>query len=74
MDRVPILKIGEILLVSIQGDLDDHAVLTLQEDLALYPAVRLEGVDQSLVPVPPSEQRVHHRPGRRHGGLQGAEA
>lgn len=34
MDRVPILKIGEILLVSIQGDLDDHAVLTLQEDLA----------------------------------------
>ncbi|GII60448.1 anti-sigma factor antagonist [Sphaerisporangium krabiense] len=34
MDRVPILKIGDILLVSIQGDLDDHAVLTLQEDLA----------------------------------------
>ncbi|WP_220182762.1 STAS domain-containing protein [Sphaerisporangium album] len=34
MDRVPILKISDILLVSIQGDLDDHAVLTLQEDLA----------------------------------------
>ncbi|MEO3810000.1 STAS domain-containing protein [Sphaerisporangium sp. B11E5] len=34
MDRVPILKIGEILLVSIQGDLDDHTVLTLQEDIA----------------------------------------
>ncbi|MEU8266504.1 STAS domain-containing protein [Sphaerisporangium sp. NPDC049002] len=34
MDRVPILKIGDILLVSIQGDLDDQAVLTLQEDLA----------------------------------------
>ncbi|GAA1511965.1 STAS domain-containing protein [Sphaerisporangium rubeum] len=34
MDRVPILKIGDILLVSIQGDLDDHTVLTLQEDIA----------------------------------------
>jgi rsbT antagonist protein RsbS len=34
MDRVPILKIGDILLVSIQGDLDDEAVLTLQEDIA----------------------------------------
>ncbi|MFC6084662.1 STAS domain-containing protein [Sphaerisporangium aureirubrum] len=34
MDRVPILKIGDILLVSIQGDLDDETVLTLQEDIA----------------------------------------
>ncbi|MDH2425119.1 STAS domain-containing protein [Sphaerisporangium sp. TRM90804] len=34
MERVPILKIGDVLLVSIQGDLDDQAVLTLQEDLA----------------------------------------
>ncbi|GII78309.1 anti-sigma factor antagonist [Sphaerisporangium rufum] len=34
MDRVPILKIGDVLLVSIQGDLDDQSVLTLQEDLA----------------------------------------
>jgi rsbT antagonist protein RsbS len=34
MDRVPILKIGEVLLVSIQVDLQDQSVLTLQEDLA----------------------------------------
>jgi rsbT antagonist protein RsbS len=34
MDRVPILKIGDVLLVSIQVDLQDQGVLTLQEDLA----------------------------------------
>ena len=33
MDRVPILKIGDILLVSIQVDLQDHIALALQEDL-----------------------------------------
>lgn len=34
MERVPILKIGDILLVSIQIDLQDQTVLYLQEDLA----------------------------------------
>jgi rsbT antagonist protein RsbS len=34
MERIPILKIGDILLVSIQIDLEDQSVLTLQEDLA----------------------------------------
>lgn len=34
MERVPILKIGDILLVSIQIDLQDQSVLALQEDLA----------------------------------------
>ena len=34
MDRVPILKIGDVLLVSIQIDLQDQSVLALQEDLA----------------------------------------
>jgi rsbT antagonist protein RsbS len=34
MDRVPILKIGNVLLVSIQVDLQDQTVLALQEDLA----------------------------------------
>ncbi len=33
MDRIPILKIGDILLVSIQVDLHDRLVLTLQDDL-----------------------------------------
>ena len=34
MDRVPILKIGDSLLVSIQVDLDDHTALQLEDDLA----------------------------------------
>jgi len=34
MDRIPILRIGDILLVSIQVDLQDHIALALQEDLA----------------------------------------
>jgi rsbT antagonist protein RsbS len=33
-ERVPILRIGNVLLVSIQTDLDDETVLNLQEDLA----------------------------------------
>lgn len=34
MDRVPILKIGDMLLVSIQIDMEDQVALQLQEDLA----------------------------------------
>ena len=34
MERVPILKIGRTLFVSIQIDLQDDSVLQLQEDLA----------------------------------------
>ncbi|ACU37626.1 STAS domain-containing protein [Actinosynnema mirum] len=34
VERVPILKIGDVLLVSIQIDLQDQSVLALQEDLA----------------------------------------
>jgi rsbT antagonist protein RsbS len=34
MDRLPIIKIGQILFVSIQIDLQDDSVLQLQEDLA----------------------------------------
>jgi rsbT antagonist protein RsbS len=33
-ERVPILQIGDVLLVSIQTDLDDQAVVYLQDDLA----------------------------------------
>ncbi|EFF89477.1 MULTISPECIES: STAS domain-containing protein [Streptomyces] len=33
-DRVPVLKIGEILLVSIQVDLEDQMVMDLQDDLS----------------------------------------
>ncbi|MBD2891698.1 STAS domain-containing protein [Spirillospora sp. NPDC000708] len=45
MERVPILKIGAVLLVSIQVDLQDQTVLALQEDLAeRIVATRARGV------------------------------
>lgn len=34
MERIPILKLGDVLLVSIQVDLDDSSALALQEDLS----------------------------------------
>jgi rsbT antagonist protein RsbS len=34
MDRVPVLKLGDVLIVSIQIDLQDQGVLDLREDLA----------------------------------------
>ncbi|UXX91825.1 STAS domain-containing protein [Streptomyces sp. AD2-2] len=33
-ERIPILRIGDILVVSVQFDLEDQTVLNLQEDLA----------------------------------------
>jgi rsbT antagonist protein RsbS len=33
MDRIPILKMGEFLLVTIQVDLHDRMAMTLQDDL-----------------------------------------
>ncbi|MFJ8196813.1 STAS domain-containing protein [Streptomyces sp. NPDC096152] len=33
-NRVPVLKIGDILLVSIQTDLEDQMVMDLQDDLS----------------------------------------
>jgi len=34
VDRIPILKMGEFLLVTIQVDMHDQLALTLQDDLA----------------------------------------
>ena len=34
MDRVPVLKLGDVLLVSIQTDLEDVVALALQADLS----------------------------------------
>ncbi|MET8139774.1 STAS domain-containing protein [Sphaerisporangium sp. NPDC005288] len=34
MERIPILKLGDILIVTIQIDLEDQSVLALQEDLS----------------------------------------
>ncbi|MFE4550787.1 STAS domain-containing protein [Streptomyces sp. NPDC056785] len=33
-EQVPVLQIGQVLLVSIQTDLDDQAVMALQDDLS----------------------------------------
>jgi rsbT antagonist protein RsbS len=33
MDHIPVLKIGDLLLVSIQVDMDDNTALGLQDDL-----------------------------------------
>src|ERR1700743_677731 len=33
MDRIPILKLGEALLVTIQGDMHDRLAMALEEDL-----------------------------------------
>ncbi len=33
MERIPILKMGRVLLVSIQIDMDDRTAMTLQDDL-----------------------------------------
>ncbi len=33
MDRIPILRMGEFLLVTIQVDMHDHLVMALQDDL-----------------------------------------
>jgi rsbT antagonist protein RsbS len=33
MERIPILKMGRLLLVSIQVDMDDRTAMTLQDDL-----------------------------------------
>jgi rsbT antagonist protein RsbS len=34
MDRIPILKMGDVLLVTIQVDLQDQSALALQDELA----------------------------------------
>jgi rsbT antagonist protein RsbS len=45
MERIPILKMGEFLLVTIQVDMHDRMVLTLQDDLTeRIAAARAHGV------------------------------
>lgn len=33
MDRIPILRIGDLLLVTVQGDMHDRLAMALQDDL-----------------------------------------
>ena len=45
MDRIPLLKMGEFLLVTIQVDMHDRLAMTLQEDLTnRIVAARAHGV------------------------------
>ena len=45
MDRIPILKMGEFLLVTIQVDMHDRLAMTLQDDLtARIVSTRAKGV------------------------------
>lgn len=45
MDRIPILKMGDLLLVTIQVDMHDRLALTLQDDLTTrIAAERARGV------------------------------
>ena len=45
MERIPILKLGECLLVSIQVDMHDRLAMTLQDDLtARIVSARAKGV------------------------------
>ena len=45
MERIPILKVGEFLLVTIQVDMHDHLAMTLQDDLtSRIVATRARGV------------------------------
>ena len=45
MDRIPILKLGEFLLVSVQVDMHDQLAMALQEDLTeKIVATRARGV------------------------------
>ncbi len=45
MDRIPILKMGEFLLVTIQVDMHDRLAMTLQDDLtAMIARVSARGV------------------------------
>ena len=52
MERIPILKMGEFLLVTIQVDMHDRLVMTLQEDLtaADREIARAGSVDRHLRP------------------------
>ena len=59
MERVPVLKIGGILLVSIQIDMEDQVALQLQEDLAdRIVATGCHGVIIDITGVPAVDTQV----------------
>ena len=49
MDRIPILRMGEFLLVTIQVDMHDQLALTLQDDLTT--AIERKGAKGVLIDI-----------------------
>ena len=49
MDRIPILRMGELLLVTIQVDMHDELALTLQDDLTT--AITRHGTKGLLIDI-----------------------
>jgi rsbT antagonist protein RsbS len=49
MDRIPILKLGEFLLVTIQVDMHDRLAMTLQDDL--MESIRTHGSRGVLIDI-----------------------
>jgi rsbT antagonist protein RsbS len=49
MDRIPILRMGEVLLVTIQVDMHDQLALTLQDDLTT--AIQRSGAKGVLIDI-----------------------
>ena len=49
MDRIPILRMGEFLLVTLQVDMHDQLALRLQDDLTS--AIQLKGAKGVLIDI-----------------------
>jgi len=49
VDRIPILKLGDFLLVTIQVDMHDRLAMTLQDDL--MEAIRSKGASGVLIDI-----------------------
>jgi len=49
MDRIPILRMGRTLLVTIQVDLEDQVALALQDDLSSH--IEKSGADGVLIDI-----------------------
>ena len=67
MDRIPILRMGNLLLVTIQVDMHDQLALTLQDDLArLIADLEIEHSHENLPDQDPHLQEGTPRGRRRH--------
>ncbi len=69
MDRVPILRLGDCLLVTVQVDMHDELALALQDDLtSKIVATRARGV---LIDISALEMGglVHRPHARQHRGF-----